>query len=383
MDRQDRAGTRSEVDMIAHGQILRDLQDYEQQLPEWVRRNDCLSLFYEVERSWDQPVSTLFVVLPSDLDSWDDNDSSTHHFRIYFFCNVWVYYTVDKKTSHPHFSNHPGFRLNRAKEFLQTYGNHALRVLQMIKRYEDHNKSPSLYTFQTLRGCDPNITVGQLSRNSIVFLIDKAISYLLDLSLPKQLNVRIGSHKIAAIKSYLVVQKDVGAEGELYRSIKNNELVNWFCKEHRPQKWNSESLDELKDHVRVHGGHIDVQQATLRVELGSETEAIQFLSLLKRTGYRFDISIKLKWNASRSIMETIYREITQTPSLVLEIDSSLPVLPILEYRAKDKDRRQDGDPDIINNNGEPTEEYDIAPENASLRRSANAAVVDEPWKRHK
>lgn len=35
----------------------------------------------------DQPVSTLFVVLPSDLDSWDDNDPSIHHFRIYFLCN--------------------------------------------------------------------------------------------------------------------------------------------------------------------------------------------------------------------------------------------------------------------------------------------------------
>lgn len=119
---------------MAHDRMLQELQDYEQQLPEWEHRNDCLSLLYEVEYSWDQPVSTLFVVLPSDLDSWDDNDPSTHHFRIYFLCNDWVYYSVDKKTSHPHFSNHAGFRLNCARGFLQGYGNHTLRVLQMIKR---------------------------------------------------------------------------------------------------------------------------------------------------------------------------------------------------------------------------------------------------------
>lgn len=42
----------------------------------------------EVNRKWSYATSSLFLVLLSDLDSWNDLDPSTYQFRLYFLCDT-------------------------------------------------------------------------------------------------------------------------------------------------------------------------------------------------------------------------------------------------------------------------------------------------------
>lgn len=268
-----------QVDWMVHGRMLDELQEYKQQLPEWEYYNNCAHLFHELENIWCYPTTNLFIVLPLDLDFWDDSDSSTHLFRIYFLCGTsWQEDGLDDVPQHVHISNHPGYSLNRSNEFLQVYGDQALRVLQMVKYgySEGVIKVPSLDTFEILYGCDTDITGSQLSESNIGPLVDLAINYLQTLSPSRQLNVKMDRSQSVAIKPYLAVPDVDRAEGKLYRWIDTYGYLSWVCQTHVLQHLDHEYLEKLMAFLHSHGGHIDMQQATLRVELVSRTDASQF-----------------------------------------------------------------------------------------------------------
>lgn len=62
-------------------------------------------------------------------------------------------------------------------------------------------------------------------------------------------------------------------------------------------------MKELKEFICSHGGKLDIQQATLSVELGLTTEVDQFRKLLKGSEDVFSVSIKLNWVAKRCYEE--------------------------------------------------------------------------------
>ncbi|KAG0324767.1 hypothetical protein BG000_002048 [Podila horticola] len=67
-----------------------------------------------------------------------------------------------------------------------------------------------------------------------------------------------------------------------------------------------------------------MQQATINFELGSTTEAEQFLALLTGSNHIFNISIKLNWKTTRAFLEEFCREIADTGTVALEIDGVTP-----------------------------------------------------------
>ncbi|KAI9233874.1 MAG: hypothetical protein BYD32DRAFT_439709 [Podila humilis] len=68
---------------------LASLSELEKQVPKWNYSNMCWNLLQFRENNWDSVTSALFIVLPSDLVSWDDSDPLTHQFRLYFLCDFW------------------------------------------------------------------------------------------------------------------------------------------------------------------------------------------------------------------------------------------------------------------------------------------------------
>lgn len=58
-------------------------------------------------------------------------------------------------------------------------------------------------------------------------------------------------------------------------------------------------MEHLKEFVHSHGGHVDMQQATIRIDLGSINEADQFQTHLFDVKHSLNISIKLNRKATR------------------------------------------------------------------------------------
>lgn len=320
--RLEDAGFTAEADGMDLDKIWERLRSCDEQASEWDYRNTCRCLLY-LDNRWDFATSSLFIVLPTDLDSWDDTDTSTHHFRLYFLCEVWLRDNNVKGVSqHIHLSNHQGYDLIRPQEFLHTYGEHVLRVLDLIQRgYSDRNHGiPPLDTLGILWGCDSDI-MDKVSKDTIGPLVDKTIAYLQELSPSKWLpEVSLTRAQSAKIKEYLIVQDGDNAGGNLHRYIRSSQYVSWRCRTHAQQYLDPGSLESLEVFAHSHGGYIDVQRAKLKVELTSSTASDQFRAVLKDSKLRFDICVKLGWNATRSDVEELCSNIARTKAALLEID---------------------------------------------------------------
>ncbi|KAF9321022.1 hypothetical protein BG006_002689, partial [Podila minutissima] len=222
-----------------------------------------------------------------------------------------------------HLSNHAGYSLLRPQDFLEKYGDYVLRVLQMVKHgcLISLYKIPPLDPRKILWRCDPNIIGKHLTEDTISSLVDKAITYIQDFSPPKWI-MEPGLTRIqsAVIKSFLNVQEGENTEGNLHRYINSDQRVSWKCQVHKQQGLDQKSLAALQKFVCDHGGHVDMQQAVIRVNLRSTNEADQFWTLLRGTQQIFNISLKLSWKAVRSYLYDLTLDVARSKAVVLEID---------------------------------------------------------------
>jgi len=104
--------------------------------------------------------------------------------------------------------------------------------------------------------------------------------------------------KNAAIKDFIVVPDGSNSLGELYRSSYPLNKQRWTCQHHGYQQLPPGTLEALVDFVQECGGHIDIQQASLSIELCSRHQADQLCTLIKNTEQRMNVSIALSWDAS-------------------------------------------------------------------------------------
>lgn len=325
-----------------HGPMLQALREHEQRMPEWDLHNICYHMLsdYTDEAKWDFATSRLFIVLPSNLDSWNDLDPSTHRFRLYFMCDnsnrdTWeLVGPRDDIPQHAHISNHPGYNLKQPQQFFRVYGDYVQRVLRMVKHGypRSYHKLPSADTFKILWGCDASI-VGHLSKDTLGPLVDKALAYIQELSPPKWEKRFVLTHNLsAAIRTHLDVQQGDNGESNLQRYITYGQRVYWMCESHTHQFFDTQYLSELKTFVHNRGGNVDMQQAMLNVTLTSAAEADHFRTLLQLTKCTLNLSVKLSdWQVTRSYLQEFCQDIEKTGTVILEIDGIAPEIHPPDY----------------------------------------------------
>ncbi|KAF9329473.1 hypothetical protein BG006_007459 [Podila minutissima] len=323
----DEFGFRAQFPRTDRTSVLKRVQKLDEQVPEWDYRNICFNMFYGDHGKWDYATSKLFVVLPSDPDSLDDNNPSTHKFRLYFLCDNSMDALARRgMPQHVHLSNHPGYILKRPQEFFEKYGDYVLRLLQLVRLgYSDNAYDiPAIDTFNILWKFKAHAGIN-LDRDTIRSLVEKAISHIEKISPPKWI-MEPGLTRIqsAAIKDFLDVQCGDNAEGNLHRHIDSRQCVSWRCHRHKDQYFAQKPLEAFKAHVGRRRGHIDMQQARLRVELQTHRESIEFQRLLTIIRQPFNLSIKLNWNATRSFVEKFCQDVAQLKTVAMDIDGITP-----------------------------------------------------------
>ncbi|KAF9028748.1 hypothetical protein BGZ52_007737 [Haplosporangium bisporale] len=324
-----------------HGPILQAIREQEQRIPEWDLHNICYHMLsdYTDEAKWDFATSRLFIVLPSDLDSWNnphswnDLDPTTHRFRLYFLCdnsNRDTWGLVGPRNDipqHAHISNHPGYNLKQPQQFFRVYGDYVQRVLRMVKHGypRGYHKLPSVDSFQILWGCDAN-TVGHLTKDTLGPLVDKALAYIQELSPPKWEKRFVLTHNLSAsIKTHLDAQQGDNGESNLQRYITYGQRVYWMCESHTHQFFDTQYLRELQTFVHSRGGNVDMQQAMLKITLTSAAEADHLRTLLRLAKCTLNLSIKLAdWQVTRSYMQEFCLDVEKTGTVILEIDGITP-----------------------------------------------------------
>ncbi|KAG0082741.1 hypothetical protein BGZ93_009209 [Podila epicladia] len=323
----DEFGFRAQFPKTDRTSVLKRVQKLDEKVPEWDYRNICYNMFYGDHGKWDFATSKLFIVLPSDPDSLDDKNPSTHKFRLYFLCDNSMDPLARRRTSqHVHLSNHPGYILKRPQEFFEIYGDYVLRLLQLVRLgYSDNAYDiPAIDTFNILWKYKTQAGIN-LDKDTIRPLVEKAIAHIAKIAPPKWI-MEPGLTRIqsAAIKDFLDVQHGDNAEGNLHRHIDSQQCVSWRCQRHKDQYFAQKPWEALKKHVGLKRGYIDMQQARLQIELQSHSESIDFQKLLTNIRQPFNLSIKMNWNTTRSLMEKFCQDIAQLKTVAMDIDGITP-----------------------------------------------------------
>ncbi|KAG0349715.1 hypothetical protein BG005_010798 [Podila minutissima] len=337
------------------------IEEFRQQIAVCDHKNTCIDVLKHYSSC---PVPGTFLVLPADLESWDDLDPTTHNFRIYFLCDATKVGMDDFDESsapsdphrsilpqHKHFSNHPGYDPVRPQEFFQTYGSYILMILNMVRQGFtcDTDEIPPLDNFKILWGVDLDGSGSYLTKDTIGILISKTINYLEGLSLPlRRSEIWLHERECVAIKDFLFVPSGSNALGGLYRCTNDPEKPyrhhsmfqswTWTCKQNAHQWLTPGGHKALEDFVYGCGGHVDLQLATVTIELQSQQQAEMFCKLLKNTGQKFHVSIKLIWKvASRQGLDDLLQKIVDAQVQHLELDGVPPGIHlqqgVMDYRS--------------------------------------------------
>lgn len=242
-------------------------------------------------------------------------------FRLYFLCHV----EKGDDDRHVHLSNHQGYKLRRPLEFFQKYGDFVLRVLTMIKYglSTDAYNVPSLETHKILWGDQSKAEGSFLFPLNIGPLVDKAITYLQELSPPQWNNIHMQPGEAKEVPQYLHIHVGDNPFGNLHRCIDAYDTA-WKCRFHSCPDSKSEGLSQLERFIHNLGGHVNLTQATIRTDLGSEQQAGEFFGFLSGTKHKFDVSVKLGWSANRSFLGWILEQVSLAGASSLEIEGITP-----------------------------------------------------------
>lgn len=322
----------------------------------------------------------LFLVLPSNLDAWDDNDVTTHTFRLYFLCDFKYRKEYDHKShsvlpqskirpEHIHLSGHQGYDLKRSNEFFDSFGHFALEILKIVKDgfLDEYCCVPSLHTFRILESCEGTTIQHHLTRDNIEQLVDMSITYIQQQQsamekpwgfvrnwLPQRYQQRLwmDGPETRQIRWFLHLPEDDGGVGNLLQTLYPyaQTPARWLCSGHAFEHSIVVAINELIQseggqftlqetvndtyHWRVdlQGGvtppwtfrdsHIDLQQGTIAVCLGSLGHASAFAKNLKGTKRTFDLAIRMTWGPTRKEIQTVLNLFFECNVRFLEIDAS-------------------------------------------------------------
>ncbi|KAF9380820.1 hypothetical protein CPB97_008105 [Podila verticillata] len=274
----------------------------------FLRRTSCTASF---------AAPRLFLVLPADLIRWNDQDSTTHQFRLYYMCDCGFSSTTRKY--HVHFSNHPGYDLEQPQEFFQLFGQSALATLEIVKRGfpEDRYHIPSLDDSFDVLGDWPD---HGLSRMTITPLVDKAISYLhwLMFHTQERLTATTVDHRATwLIRSFLRPREDDNfLLGGLYQSIQNGNL-RWVCRDHFLDHGRVEALQK---YIVAQGGSVDVQRGAVTIALRSAWHANHFAFVVSMTDAFLDVFVTIAWRATRKQLKDVFAWLTASKVRALHVN---------------------------------------------------------------
>ncbi|KAF9209217.1 hypothetical protein BGZ59_010221 [Podila verticillata] len=284
----------------------------------------------------------LFLVLPHELEHWDEHDPATHRFRLYFLCE---FNYCDASSRHPqsasstvspqhiHLVDHRGYDLERAPEFFALYGAYALTMLELVQQgfADDIYSVPHLESFQILDSPDmtPPLTRHNLTHTTFRPLVHHAIAYLRQL-LPASGRRQLWTSWLSvsdtrAVRSFLSLggasvhsHLDHGMGGLCRMTHRSDAL--WLCQSHAHP--DHTRVFQFREFVQRHRGVSDLQLGWLSLRISSVVQAQELVVALKQAPCCVhDVAIRLERSpASRQDLARFLEDVAESGVRVLQLD---------------------------------------------------------------
>lgn len=313
-----------------------------------------LSVLDTPHKVLDSSVPRLFLFLPSHLTLWNDSDPTTHSFRLYFLCDCEYESAAEGIPTHVHLNDHPGYDLDQPLEFIRQFGRFSLTILEAVKTGFMGEKSciPKLDTFQILESLEEDdLARQQLTPTIIGPLVDKAIAYIQKQQLqepqqqpqnnhcissilnaiatcfPRKRNQEpqlvvpsfsSSNHNNRSILSYLRPQNGDSGVGGLSRFLSYSD-GRWLCESHM---FEASDTEELEEYVESQEGTIDLQLATIAIDLSSLLQVNTLATTLDQGVHVFDLSLNFTWSPSRQGLRTALQHLSRCYASDLQINGT-------------------------------------------------------------
>lgn len=302
--------------------VLQEIIRLDKLVPQADDQERMLKLTTDVYGRFRRPPNLLFLILPTSLDQWDPANTTNPMLRLYFLCKGTDAKNKDIEAhllyaQHAHISNHAGYVLKSAQDFLQSYGDYALAVLLMAKYgfFGSDYHIPSLHSFKVLATVDGTTPRHNLTSDDIGPLIDEAIAYIRAF----QQRIQSTQHVIDpwGIKSFLWLDGSDSGTGDLYfqQGAGENETL-WLCTDHCPL---DSRIRVLKEFVQSRNGTIDLHNRTIRITLTSASEADRFAKYNKSKVQYFEVFLHIAWSVTRQELQRVCEQLVNAGFLLLRV----------------------------------------------------------------
>lgn len=298
--------------------MRQEIARLDQQVPQASDYDIMLKLSTQSYGLFQRSPNRLFLILPTNLDYWNETNIAKHAFRLYFMCNntETAFWDPSIQPHHVHISCHPGYALIRPQEFLQHHGSHALAVLLMVKYgYRDFVYDvPDLDSSKIVKNTLRAIPHHGLTNNNIGPLVNKAIAYVRSF-LKRNQNSRPNCHSWDIV-SFLNLDGNDNGTGDLVRHKYGESFENqWICKDHVPLDPGTRALEKFVQSR----GTMDRQNSTLKVTLASRSEAYRLATYMKGKAWYFELSVSVSWKPSRSELQEVCQVLVRAGFPVLHV----------------------------------------------------------------
>ncbi|KAF9988033.1 hypothetical protein BGZ65_000207 [Modicella reniformis] len=296
------------------------------------------------------PIPRLFIVLPKQQTNMDKvTKSFSNQYHLYFLCECGQH-TISNNPEIPHeihLAHHEGYDIQQPTEFLKKYGDHVLRVLQLIKYgfAVAGVVMPPLAHLKVVEGLE---TFQKAFQPIINDLKSKVESFINELEEQEDLGKKSSLDESAAhertkfenvhvlkgaelrqIESYLIRHDKGRVLGNLNRIVTLDGHVKWVCNYHRGSH-RDKSMQQLREVVRLNNGSLNMKTGKITVKLSSKKTAEQLYDAIKKAVTIQSLDIQLEWNASQKDLQLFADTVCDVKITQLDMDGSCFKTPILE-----------------------------------------------------
>ncbi|KAG0074107.1 hypothetical protein BGZ92_003529, partial [Podila epicladia] len=319
-------------------QDLDQMQDQIQALDHYACQMDLfnrsLIALQSSHRQLEFATPRLFVVLPHELDQWNEHDRSTHRFRLYFLCDfnyrdsAKVFLQPSSMSTippqHVHLVDHRGYDLARPHEFFGYYGAYALTMLEIAHHGFTHDifDVPPLATFHILDspGVTPPLTRHNLTRTNFRPLVHRAIAYLRQL-LPggggRPWTTWMSVEETRHLRSFLCrTDRFDHGMGGLCRTAYGADAL-WLCQGHAHTQ---ASVFRFREFVQHHRGVSDLQLGRLSLRIGSRNQAQELVAALQLAKCVHDVSVRFETDPGKEGLGWFMENVARSGVRVLLLD---------------------------------------------------------------
>ncbi|KAG0026961.1 hypothetical protein BGZ81_005977 [Podila clonocystis] len=279
----------------------------------------------------------VFLLLPSNVDSWDPSNPQTHTFRIHVLCK----WNPGRNSGEVHFHQHGGHAINHLDEFLKHFGHVALSYLKLFKITIAMDGTES--NFDTVSDVDETDEDREAKKNAEKARDDARLQRVAALAEGSQFSAAeledLFNIAIASLQQTVSFQKEAETRFSLARKVyiflandsaadlrqglhPNPEEpdVRWECTHHFLSTYLETDLAALSDHAQSLGGNYHIQLGTAEIKVRSIQDVWEFYDTLNVTKCITVLTVTLLWAATETELREILERTIKVKVHYLRVD---------------------------------------------------------------